>query len=112
MREDGVHSLGDSGEYIWILTCVRCGRFEVNGFALAHYENRSSYGLNRNRYLLSGRARNATLDGRNLRSNDEDFDAAEQGKIPEKTVEEKIHLMLGWVVRSSTKVGQQLTPDS
>jgi hypothetical protein len=94
------------------VTCPRCGRFEIAGDAWNLYEQYPSATVAKNRYLLSGRARNASLDGRVDRFVLQDFSDAEHDRIPTKTTEEKIVLMLGWFQRNSTKFGDWLTPVS
>ena len=67
--------------------------------------------LDSNRYILSGRARNASLEGRVERFHAEDFGAAERGDLPEKGWEEQILLMLRWFEKSARR-GQWITPES
>jgi hypothetical protein len=90
--------------------CVRCGTFEVAGIACALYENQHTAGWEQNRHLLSGRARNATIEGRVEHFELEDFGAAEHGELTEKSTEEQILLMLRWFDKSA-KRGQWLTPE-
>jgi hypothetical protein len=88
--------------------CPRCGTFEIAGDAWAAFENHLSANLGRNRYLLSGRARVATLNGEVVRFEMKDFVAAERGEIAEPILEEKTLLMLKWFQRRSRRFGQSL----
>jgi hypothetical protein len=94
------------------VTCPRCGTFEITDMAVALYEHHASRTLKRNRYLLSGRARAGTLGGRTEHFDVDDFAAAEKGQLPEKHVEDKIQLMLGWFKRNSPSFGEWVMPES
>jgi hypothetical protein len=99
-------------EHVSKLSCPRCGTFEIDGSAWAAYQNHHSRGFNKYRYLLSGRARNATLEGRLLRFEMDDFAAAEDGKLTEPDVYEKIRYMLSWFERLSPGAGDWIVPVS
>ncbi|HVR01670.1 MAG TPA: hypothetical protein VMT47_06040, partial [Polyangia bacterium] len=72
------------------------------------YRNHQSPGLDANRFLLSARARKATLEGRIERFEIKDFVAAERNEIPEPSLDDKIRLMLAWFQRRSTRFGEWL----
>jgi diguanylate cyclase (GGDEF)-like protein len=92
--------------------CPRCGRFEADSAAVHAYRNRASQGWEENRYLLSGRARNATEEGRKERFHMKDFSAVEHSESPEPDVYEKIRRMLRWFERKSTRNGDWIKPVS
>jgi diguanylate cyclase (GGDEF)-like protein len=64
--ESGVraHDSPDRDAHRYRVTCDRCGTFDVDDMAWSLYENQHTPGWTQNRYLLSGRARNATIEGR------------------------------------------------
>ena len=66
--------------------------------------------LDKKRHLLSGRARNATIEGRVERFALDDFGAAERGELPEKTSDEKVYFLLRWLETESTH-RTWVTPD-
>jgi hypothetical protein len=88
--------------------CVRCGTFDVDGMAWRLYENHHAPGWEQNRHLLSGRARNATLEGRVEAFHLDDFGDAEHGKLREPDVDEKMRLILAWFQGRSTRFGEIL----
>jgi hypothetical protein len=67
------------------MTCPRCGTFEITARAMSAFRKYESEELDRNRYLLSGRARAATLEDRVERFDSKDFAAAEGGRSKSPT---------------------------
>ena len=100
------------GADVHIYTCRRCGKFEADGNAVSAFRNHVEDGWPGNSYLLRGRARNASEEGRVERFHMKDFGAAQRGEIPEPDVYEKLRLMLRFFERRSTRVGQWITPVS
>jgi hypothetical protein len=94
-----------------IYSCRRCGNFEADGNAVSAFRNHTRDGWPGNSYLLSGRARNASEEGRVERFHMKDFGAAERGEIPVPDLDGKLRLMLRWFERKSTQAGAWLTPD-
>jgi diguanylate cyclase (GGDEF)-like protein len=91
------------------VTCRRCGTFEIDGDAWALFPPEVVRpGLDRHRYLLSGRARNATLGGRVEGFHLNDFGAAADGNLREPDLNEKMRLILAWFQRRSTRFGEIL----
>ena len=100
------------GADVDIYLCLRCGKFEADGNAVRAFRNHVRDGWPRNSYLLSGRARNASEQGRVERFHMKDFGAAERGEIPEPDVYGKIRLMLRFFELRSTRIGDWITPVS
>ncbi|MES1164293.1 MAG: hypothetical protein ABUR63_00935 [Verrucomicrobiota bacterium] len=95
------------------VTCRRCGTFEITSTAWALYApEESKPALDRNRYLLSGRARRATVEKRIERFDEKDLGRVERGEVPVPPVDEKIRLMLDWFERSSEAFGDWIAPVS
>ena len=110
MADLDVRTLFD--ENVSRVTCPRCGTFEITGKAWSAFDRYLSPELEENRYLLSGRARAATLNGEVVRLDMEDLGQAERGEMTEPGVDEKVRLMLRWFERNSKRFGQPLTPVS
>ena len=62
----------------------------------------------KNRYLLSGRARNATLENRVEEFHLDDFGAAERGELREPDLDEKMGRILAWFQQRSNGFGEIL----
>jgi hypothetical protein len=97
---------------VHIYACPRCGNFEADGNAVNAFRHYMSPGWGSNRYLLSGLARNANVEGHKLRLHMADFGACERGQIPEPDVYGKLRLMLRWFERQSTGFGDWIAPNS
>ena len=93
-------------------TCPRCGTFEVEGMAVRAYRDRGIASVEANRYLLSGRARTESDEGRVVRFTMADLGDAEHGRIQPKTLQEMIILMLRWFSNKSPAHGHWLSPVS
>ena len=96
-------------EMVKRVTCPRCGTFEITQKAWSAFKDHLSTTLEKNRYLLSGRTRVATLHDQVVRLDVEDFGRAERDEIPHPEHDEKIRLMLDFFERRSTSFGQWLT---